>query len=328
MEQGSRRVPTIMDIAAKSGLSKSVVSRALNGEAGVSPKSRELVLSTATDLGYVANTLAQRMRSQRVDTIGVFVRDPASPFYGALLGATQAVARGRGVRLVTMTGAGEPDISEEREALQALLALRVDGLMVCSGVLPAETLASYAERVPTVVVGRNDLPPQVAGASCDDRDGTLQVVDHLLGLGHRDVLVPLVPAERAPSLHTRGEMVLDALRLRGLDPLPVAVTRHADLIDVVRQASATAVVAPNDRWAVTLLEDPPHGGLSVTGYDGVGVYGSSLLGLTTLAQPIGAIAQSALSLVLDRLVDGHGPEHVRVRGTLRVGRSTHALAPR
>jgi DNA-binding LacI/PurR family transcriptional regulator len=82
--------------------------------------------------------MAQGLVSQRTHTLGVLVRDAANPFYGHLHAALEERAAQRGYRIVAATGAGTFELTEERRALRTLLSLRVEGLVVCSGMLPAE----------------------------------------------------------------------------------------------------------------------------------------------------------------------------------------------
>lgn len=320
MDQRQGRPPTILDLARVSGLSKSVVSRALNDEPGVSPESRDAVMAAVRETGYVANAMARRMRSHSVDTVGVLVRDPASVFYGSLLGELQAAASERDVRLVTMTGSGKPDLEEERVALRSLLALRVDGLLVCSGLLPAGDLYPFAERVPTVVVGRSEWDTRISSVCCDDEDGARQLVDHVADAGYTTIIIPVPQASIAPSLHIRANLFIARAQVRGLDPIVVAADSPGE---VARRLSANqtervVVMAPNDRWAVAIREQTTAvSDLLVTGYDGVGVYTSPLLGLTTLVQPIQSIASSALELVVDILTSDREAEHLALPGSLR-----------
>jgi len=323
MGQRQEKPPTIIDLARATGLSKSVVSRALNKEPGVSPESREAVLSAATEMGYVANAMARRMRSHSVDTVGVLVRDPASVFYGTLLGELQSAASERGVRLVTMTGSGKPDLEEERVALRSLLALRVDGLLVCSGLLPAGDLYPFAERVPTVVVGRSEWDSRISSVCCDDEDGARQLVDYVVDAGYAKIIVPVPQGLTAPSLHIRANLLIAHLRVRGLQPHVIEAEDPEFVLKRVQSANKpsdkVAVMAPNDRWAVALREGlVTTPGVLVTGYDGVGVYTSPLLGLTTFVQPIEEIASNALDLVVDILTTAREAEHLALPGSLRI----------
>ena len=320
MDPYAKRPPTILDIAAVTGLSKSVVSRALNNEPGVSPESRVAVEDAARELGYVRNAMAQRMRSQQVDTIGVLVRDPASPFYGALLGALQSHASERGIRLITMTGSGKPNLEEEREALHSLISIRVDGLMVCSGLLPASDLYPFIERVPTVVVGRSEDDPRISSVCCDDSDGTQQIVDYVVAAGYRTLIVPVPPVASSPSLHNRAKFFIEHARASGIEPEQFAVENAAEVSELLKGRTGTdiAVLAPNDRWAIAIRETVGSSKFLVTGFDGVGVHASPLLGLTTIVQPVDEMAARAIQVLMDILVDDQSPKHVLIPGKLLV----------
>jgi DNA-binding LacI/PurR family transcriptional regulator len=319
MNTANRKLPTIIDISAATGLSKSVVSRALNGAPGVSRESRSAVAKAAEDLGYVANTMARRMRTKRLDTVGVLVRDPASPFHGTLLAAMQAAAPQLGIRLVTMTGSGSQDPEEERDALRALLALRVDGLLVCSAVLPASELYPFADRVPSVVVGRGEWDERISSVCCDDEDGARKLVDHVARAGWDQIVIP-VPPRVSPTLHVRANLFIARAREKGISPLIVPSDSAADFVGKMPRIKGRFVImAPNDRWAVPTLErigrSADH---LVTGYDGVGVYASPLLGLTTIVQPLAEIANAALQLLPDLLAGVRPPEHIRFPGRLQI----------
>lgn len=324
MAKQPKRPPTIRDVAAHAGLSKSVVSRVLSGQGSVSERARIQVTAAAQELGYVEN-LGARMRAQTTDTLGVLIRDPASPFYGALLGAMQTRAYERGIRLFATFGTGSADLAQERSALRALLSLRVDGLLVCSGVLPASDLYPFVELAPTVVVGRPEYDERLSSVFCDDEDGVGHLVDFLRQLGHERIAVILAPARLAPTLHVRGNLMIAALRASGAT---VIVEESASLDQVghaVRQAmrkQATAIMAPNDRWALAAMEaaGPGHA-VEVTGYDGVGLLSSPLLDITTVRQPIDLIGATAVDLLVDEVLAGRPSRHVALPGTLIRGSS-------
>lgn len=325
MTEVPKRLPTIIDVAERAGLSKSVVGRVLSGEGSVSSKSRDRVLKAASDLGYVVNAMA-RIRADRTNTFGVLVRDPGSPFYGALQGALQSRAHERSIRLVFTAGRGGANLSAEQQALQALLSLRVDGLLICSSVLPAGDLLPFAQRSPTVVVGRPEYDDRLGSVFCDEEDGTEQLGSHLTQLGHRDVGVILIPSAVAPTLHVRSNLMIAALQARGLNAHVVNIESKLGLPHAVRtllRMKVSAIMAPNDGWAISILEhlksiDRLHA-VSVSGYDGIGVAASPLLGLTTIRQPIAEIGSLAIDQLVDEASDQISPRHIALKGTLMTG---------
>ncbi|MFE4540886.1 LacI family DNA-binding transcriptional regulator [Streptomyces scopuliridis] len=327
------RNPTIIDVARLAGVSKSVVSRVVSGRGSVGAETRRRVLRAAEELGYVVNAVARAMVAHRTYTVGAFVRDAATPFYGHLLTAMQERAAFHGYRVVTATGSGGFEVSDEYRALETLAMLRVEALIVCSGLLPSEQILPFAARLPTVVAGRPETHPSITSVYCDEDEGGTALAGHLLDLGHREVAVVTVPFSGSVTLGPRTAAMTRRLRERGARvleiPGPHRETAGAWATEVLRHPEITAVMAPSDRHAIALMEQlrlrdvavPER--LSVTGYDGIGDLTTSLIGLTHWRQPIDLIGSRAVDAVV-RLLDGEQPpdHHQRLNGTLVVGRTT------
>ena len=331
------RNPTIIDVARLAGVSKSVVSRVVSGRGSVGDDTRQRVLDAARELGYVVNAVARAMVAHRTYTVGAFVRDAATPFYGYLLTAMQERAASHGYRVVTATGSGRFAVADEFRALETLVMLRVEALIVCSGILPAEQILPFAARLPTVVAGRPETHESITSVFCDEREGGAALADHLVDLGHRSVAVITVPKANSVTMGPRTAAMARRLRERGARvleiPGPHRESAGSWATEILRHREITAVMAPSDRHAVALLEQlalrnvavPAE--LSVTGYDGIGDLTSPLIGLTHWRQPIEAIGERAVDTVV-RLLDGEQPpeHHQAMSGSLVVGRTTAAPA--
>lgn len=334
----SDRSPTIIDVARAAGVSKSVVSRVFSGHGSVGKPTRERVLAAAEELGYVVNAMARAMVAHRTYTIGVFVRDAATPFYGHLLTAMQEHAFGRGYRVLTATGSGHCELADERRALATLTMLRVEGLVVCSGRLPRTDVAAFALRIPTVVAGRPEAGAGLFSVFCDEVGGGAGLADHLVDLGHRTVAVIRLRPEQSLTMAPRTEAMSRRLRERGVEVLELAgglPERAGGHVEQLRaRPDVTAVMAPSDAHAVSLLEVLRTAGLevpgrmSVTGYDAVGPLCTPLIGLTTWRQPLDEIGARAVDAVVGLLDDATAvPAHRSLPGELVVGRTTAPPAP-
>ncbi|ALD11624.1 LacI family DNA-binding transcriptional regulator [Clavibacter capsici] len=333
--------PTIHDVAARAGVSKSVVSRALSGAPGVAAATQRTVREAAAELGYVANAHARGMSAHRTHTLGVLVRDASTPFYGHLLTALQQRASERGYRVVTATGFGSFDVAEERKALETLVSLQVEGLIVCSGALPVDDILPSAQRIPTVVAGRPEVDASLSSVYCDETTGGHGLAEHVAALGHRRVAVVTLTPALSLTISARTFAMLDRLRELGLDVVHVRGEEHADGhidgADEVAQAivdagGVTAVMAPSDTWALAILDGLGRRGVrapddvSITGYDGLPPFTSELLGFTSWRQPIPVIGALAVDAVVDR-IDGtvSGTRHTAVDGELIPGRTAVPL---
>src|SRR5690348_17792391 len=105
----TRQRPTIVDVAGRSGVSKSTVSNVIRGAANVSESTRRRVLAAVDELGYRPNALARQLVQQRTSTIGVVVGDLANPIYSELVKLLERHALGD--RKSTRLNSSHPSIS-------------------------------------------------------------------------------------------------------------------------------------------------------------------------------------------------------------------------
>jgi LacI family transcriptional regulator len=182
---GSRR-PRLLDIAEASGLSRAQVGRALADYGQVSAETRELVLRTAEELGYVPNRMARSMRSQKVTTIGVVVGDIGNSYFARAVRGISDVARDQ--RLDVLLVNSDENVVEEATLVRALQEAQVGGLIVA----PADhSVVEHLQRlqaagIPVVLFDRP------AGFEFDlvvtrNFEGGRMAVDHLWDAGHRDI---------------------------------------------------------------------------------------------------------------------------------------------
>ena len=327
------RNPTIIDVARRAGVSKSVVSRVFTGNGSVGGSTRQQVLVAASELGYVVNAVARAMVARRTYTLGVFVRDAATPFYGHLLTAMQERAAAHGYRVVTATGSGRFSVADERRALETLVQLRVEGLVVCSGLLPVSEVTPFAKRLPLVVAGRPETQESITSVFCDEEEGGAGLADHLLDLGHMSVAVLRPTKEQSLTMSSRATAMVRRLEERGAVVLDLAAGRADDVESSLDKAlshpGVSALMAPSDGYALSVLESMQRrglsvpGDLSVTGYDGIGALATPLIGLTTWVQPIALIGERAIDALVAQLDEAGIPDHHQaLSGVLSAGRTT------
>ena len=178
--------PTIRDVAARAGVSKSLVSLALQNAPRVAPATRAAILAAAEELGYRRNAAAHALGAHRTRTIGVFVLDLHNPISADLLDAVQAEARRRDYRTIVVVG-GE-DAAAERAELEKLLEFRVEGIIAMGHRLPDGASQAITGDCPAVIIGseQNGIP-HLASMLNDDVLGAGLAVDHLVALGHERI---------------------------------------------------------------------------------------------------------------------------------------------
>lgn len=212
--------PTIRDVAALSRSSLKTVSRVINGESGVSSELEQRVKSAIADLGYRHNLSASNLRrtDRKTATIGVLLENVANPFFAAVLGSIENIARAHGS--VVFAGSLNEDSQREHELFEAFSTRRVDGLIIA----PTGGDQSYLARelaAGTAVVFI-DRPPNMLDADSvvtNNFEGARAGVQHLIDVGHRRIAV-LGDRTEIATAQLRQAGAIQALADAGLDPLP------------------------------------------------------------------------------------------------------------
>lgn len=324
--------PTIIDVARRAGVSKSLVSLVMRGAPNVSDEKRERVLRVAAALGYRPNAVARSLVRQRTNLLGVFLSDLHNPFFAEVIDGIQAEAAERGYRTIIGTG-DRVELSEAR-ALDTLLELRTEGLILASPILPMRRIAEASREVPTVLVARGSRSSTIDSVANDDTAGAALAVGHLASLGHRRI-AHIDGGDGAGARERRRgyERAMDGQGLaREARVVAGAYTEEGGWQGVralfSRGRAPTAVFAANDLAAIGTLSALAEQGIrvpedvSVVGYDNTALAAVHHIHLTTVDQPRPEMGRTAVSLILERL-DGERrsvkhmlmPPSLVVRGT-------------
>jgi DNA-binding LacI/PurR family transcriptional regulator len=328
------RAPTIIDVAARAGLSKSVVSRVMRGEASVSNASRAAVMSAAEELGYRANLVARSLVQRRTHNVGVVVSDLHNIFFAEVLDGLYSAAAQLGYRALITTGNRDP-VAEQR-ALEQLLELRAEGVVLAGSRIAAEAVAAAARTVPIAVVGSNLRLPGVDVVVDDDFRGAALAVEHLVALGHRDVaLIDGGMGAGAAERRAGYESTMIAAGLEAHVRIEVGDFTEGGGYEGGRRLlrgkrRPTAIFASNDQSAVGALNAINEAGLSVPddvsliGYDNTALAALRHISLTTIHQPRKQIGEIALKAVVRRIDSPGLPARRHVLAPKLVVRATTA----
>lgn len=176
------------DVAALAGVSLRTVSRVMNDDPTVSEDRRAKVRQAVTQLHYKPNLTAShfRRRGGRSLVVGLLLHDVAEPFLANVHRAVQDVARANGYDVLAASGLESPE--REREAVERLIARRVEGLIIT----PADNDHRYlqAEQMSGTAIVFLDSPPNFLAADSvvtDNRKAAAKAVRHMLDRGHREV---------------------------------------------------------------------------------------------------------------------------------------------
>jgi DNA-binding LacI/PurR family transcriptional regulator len=311
MDIVTTRRPTIIDVAALAGVSKSMVSLVMRGANVVSDDKRRRVLEAAEALGYRPNAVARSLVSRRTHLFGVVLSDLHNPFFTEVIDGIEAEAEARGYRTIISTASRLP--TAERRALDTLLDLRVDALILASPMLEMNAITSASREVPVVLVARPSDSEAVDSVSNDDPSGAALVVAHLAALGH--CRIAHIDGGGAAGAAERRAGYEQAMRHHGLGHcvhvIPGSYTddggRHGVEQLLADPEPPTAIFVSNDLAALGALSALAERGLrvpedvSLVGYDNTALAAVRHISLTTVDQPRPDMGRTAVTLLLERL---------------------------
>ena len=316
MKQSTKRV-TIVDIASKSGVSKSTVSRVLRGDGDVSEGVRLKVTRAASRMNYQPSVFARSLRSQRSHAIGLIIPDIANPFFPEVVRAIQNTADARGYTVLLANS--DWHVERERKYLDFAQRYHLDGIIINPvNITPAELKKSGC---PVVVIGSRASYQVFDMVASDTQGGIACAVDHLVSRGHRDLALIAGPTGN-PGADVRARAFRELMAAHGL---ALDETRIL-CFDFTREGGAaaaraltalaprpTAVVCGNDLIAIGVLAglreagiDVP-GDLSVIGIDDIDAAAMTFPPLTSVSKDKTRLGVRAASLLIDR-IEGKLPD--------------------
>jgi DNA-binding LacI/PurR family transcriptional regulator len=297
-------VSTIREVAAHAGVSPSTVSRVFVRPEVVAQDARRRVLAAADTLGYEPNPVARSLATGRTGNLGLVVPDIANPFFAPVIKAVQRQARRHDLALFV---ADSDEHVDDELALARAMAKQVDGLILASPRVAEDQLREILRSTPVVVINRrlDGIPAVLTPPDA----GLTQAVDHLVALGHREILYLAGPLE-AYSNVLRRRVLQTACRRREvalaeLGPFEPHFESGVRAADLVLAQGATAVIAYNDQVALGLMARLTERGcrigpdVSVVGIDDTWIAGLASPPLTTVRVPADAAGAAAVRLLLD-----------------------------
>jgi len=180
---------TLKDIAKKTGVSVSTVSRVLHDNSQkykISEETKAKVKQVAKDLGYRVNALARGLRQQKTCEVGIIVPDISNPFFSEVIKSLAGELRKKGYNFIVYDS--DEDITIERSAIKSLLEKRVDGLIIASVGQDFSHIQKISDaKIPIVMVDRCFDELDVDSVSVDNVKGSLLAMNYLIKEGHRRI---------------------------------------------------------------------------------------------------------------------------------------------
>lgn len=316
-----RKAPTISDVAKQAGVSLMTVSRVINGETNVRPRTRDSVNAAIAALNYVPNPAAQSLASAGQVRVGLLYSNPSAAYLSEfLVGGLDQASRGN-VQLVIEKC--EPD-QHEGEVTRRLIAGGIDGLILppplCDSRQVLDVLAET--RTPAIAVATDRSGDAISSVSIDDYRAAYTMTAHIARLGHERIGFILgnpnltASQRRADgyraALAEAGLPAPDELIAPGLFTYRSGLDAAEALLDLAQPPSA--IFASNDDMAAATVAvahrrglDVP-GDLTVCGFDDTALATTIWPELTTIHQPIADMSRAALELLLEEIRNRRGGE--------------------
>lgn len=320
--------PRMQDIAEALGMSIKTVSRALSGEPRVKPSTRARVLAEAERLGFLRNDIAAGLRrtAQTMRTIGVVLGDLANPFFPPMLHGIHSVAARHGY--LVLTGDSEGNAATEREAIQAMLAQRVSGVIIAPVGTDFGYLKQEVEFGSAIVFIDSTAPGLDTDAVITTNTASTRYgVEHLISRGHRRIGYLGHPHSGygAPkrwlgycqALRGAGIPVDDAIVRRGLTTDAQALAATTELLSLADPP--TALFADNNRLTLGALQSPAYARspVELVGFDRFDL--AAQLSVSVIDSDPYRVGSLGADLLFKRLGDrDRPPTHVSVRAKLIV----------
>ncbi|MFJ4624107.1 LacI family DNA-binding transcriptional regulator [Streptomyces sp. NPDC088812] len=315
-----RGVPRLLDIASQAQVSEATVSRVLNGKPGVAAGTRRRVLAALDVLGYERPV---RLSQRSAGLVGLVIPELTNPIFPAFAQVIEQVLAGHGYTPVLCTQM--PGGATEDELVEQLLERDVTGIVFLSG-LHADLTADptryhkLASRgMPFVLVNGFNEQIRASCVSSDDRSAIRMAVRHLTDLGHERVGLAIGPTRFVPSWRKAEAFAVAVRSELGVPREAIGRSIRRTLFTVegghaaggaLLDQGCTGIVCGSDLMALGVIRAARErgrevpGDVSVIGFDDSPLIAFTDPPLTTVRQPVQAMATAAVDALLEE-IDGN-----------------------
>ncbi|TCS77745.1 LacI family transcriptional regulator [Muricomes intestini] len=327
---------SISDVAEMLGVSKSTVSRAINGNSGVGEELRKKVLDLVEEIGYKPNTIAQSLSRGHMNIVALILGDIRNPFYADLTFNIQRILNKHGYMVMVFNS--EYDVRREIEFLKLTLQFNFAGLILITAQAESVEGMLHSMNIPIVLVNR--ILPSYEGDSVltDNFRAGYMAVMHLLELKHKHIGFIKGPGISSASTQ-RFDGYRQALQNFGLPfneeyvfasdlKLETGISLAQKFVKELKERPSAMVIV-NDMTAVGFMDGCKENGLripedlSIVSFDNVDISAIKGIELTTISQHVDEMSEHTARLMLKQLKNKEcKPERVILEPTLVVRNTT------
>lgn len=311
---------TMLEVAKRAGVSKATVSRVLSGNGYVSQDTKDRVFKAIAESGYRPNLLARNLATKKSQTLGLVVTNTLyhGVYFSELLFHAARLTEDQGRQLILADG--KHSAQEERAAIQYLLDLRCDAIIIYPRFLTPDEMDEIIRNheQPIMVLNRR---LRQNGSHCvwsDQKASSQMAVEQLIQQGHRDIafitgsLDSPTGIERLAgykeALNSHGIAVRDELITQGKWTPATGAAGVETLLE--RNVSFSALVASNDDMAIGAMKQLHAKGVrvpeqvSVIGFDDVALAPYTIPALSSVKIPVTAMIEETINRLIFMLDGG------------------------
>ena len=326
---------TIKDVAREANVSVATVSRVLNGSGPVAEETRRIIREIAGRMRYVPHSGARSLITSKTQTLGVLLPDLYGEFFSEVIRGMDDTAQRHGFHLLISRAYADRHGIET--AIRAMRG-RVDGVVVMSPDLDAESLLNVPSTIPVVLLCSVSRGNEIDSLTIQNCRGAREMTTHLLSLGHRRIaIIKGSPRNYDAAERLRGYRM--ALREAGIKP-DLSLEREGDFTEaggytatlelLAMTERPTAIFAANDSMAIGALSALRESGVEVPGDIAVAGFDDIPLAryldppLSSVHVPICELGARAVELLLHGIThkNRHPRRRERVSTNLVIRRST------
>lgn len=323
---------TIKDVARRCGVGISTVSRAINNYPDINLETKQMIIDVIKETGYIPNNSARNLKRVDAKCIAVLIKGITNPFFSPVIQIVEAQVQKKKYTMVMQHVEAYED--ELEVALKLVKEKRLRGIIFLGGAYTHDASRLEKLNVPfvfsTIGIVQEEGKKTYSNIAVDDRAESRKMVDYLLDLGHRRIAIITEGMEAQSVGKLRLEGYKDALRARGIEiderliyevkekKDPYSMENGYELTKELLNSGAdfTAVFAIADFLAVGVCRALHEAGkripedVSVAGYDGISIGEFYIPQLTTIRQPVEAMAEKTVKLLFDVIAGKSEHEHV------------------
>lgn len=314
---------TIIDVAKLARVSKTSVSRYLNGQGQghMSDETKERIKEAIAELDYYPNDVARSLKGKSTKVIGLIMNDLTNPFFLQMIQGIEEELRDLEYNILMCDS--NLDVNKEIECFKMLEQRRIDGILVVGVNLPVHHLIDLNIKIPVVLLERDSGDCKFDSIKIDNYYGAYAAVKYLINKGYKKI-AHIKGMQASAMAVNRKEAYEACLREHGMGILPEYEVDGFYKLDGGYAAMETLMALPERPQAVFCGNDMSAIGalrylvnhnykvpeeIALVGYDDITVASLVTPPLTTVRQPVMELAKIATKVLLERINMEKGEEY-------------------